>query len=74
LGTGLFLGQHHKTERDIVPWRKTGLPPGETVWERLKILPPCLHPHLRRRSIAVAEPKTDHGALPAEGWRLSCHS
>ena len=22
MGTGLFLGQHRKTERDIQPWRK----------------------------------------------------
>ncbi|MCX6996505.1 MAG: DNA polymerase IV [Kiritimatiellaeota bacterium] len=37
LGTGLFLGQHQKTERDSVPWRKTDLLAGETARQRLKI-------------------------------------
>jgi hypothetical protein len=29
LGTGLSLGQHRTTERDIQPWRKTNLLAGE---------------------------------------------
>jgi DNA polymerase-4/DNA polymerase V len=37
LGTSLFLGQHHTTDRDIQPWRKTALLPGETGRQRLKI-------------------------------------
>jgi hypothetical protein len=37
LGTGLFLGQHRRTERDSVPWRKTHLRAGETERQHLKI-------------------------------------
>jgi hypothetical protein len=37
LGTGLFPGQHRKTERDIQPWRKSNLLAGETERQRLKI-------------------------------------
>jgi hypothetical protein len=37
LGTGLFLDQHRKTERDSVPRRKTELLPGETVRQHLRI-------------------------------------
>ena len=37
LGTGLFLGQHRQTERDIVLCRKTELLPGETERQQLKI-------------------------------------
>jgi hypothetical protein len=37
MGTGLFLDQHRQTERDIVPWRKTELLPGETARQRLKV-------------------------------------
>ena len=36
-GTELFLDQHRKTDRDIVPWRKTELLAGETARQRLKI-------------------------------------
>jgi hypothetical protein len=37
LGTGLFLGHHRKADRDIQPWLKTELLPGETARQRLKI-------------------------------------
>ena len=42
LGTGLFLGQHRKTERDIQPWRKTNLLAGETERQHLKIPRWCI--------------------------------
>jgi hypothetical protein len=37
LGTGLFPGQHRKTERDIQPWRKSNLLAGGTPRHKLKI-------------------------------------
>ena len=42
LGTGLFLGQHRQTERDIQPWRKTNLLTGETERQHLKIPRWCI--------------------------------
>jgi hypothetical protein len=41
-GTGLFLGQHRTTERDIQPWRKTNLLVGETERQHLKIPRWCI--------------------------------
>ena len=32
-----LMDQHEKTERDIVPWRKTELLAGETARQRLKV-------------------------------------
>ena len=37
LGTGLFLGQHRQTGRDLQPGRKTNPLAGETVRQHLKI-------------------------------------
>jgi hypothetical protein len=37
LGTGLFLDQPRKTERDIQPSRKTNLLAGETERQHLRI-------------------------------------
>ena len=37
LGTSLFLDQHVRTARDIQPWRKTALLPGETTRQHLNI-------------------------------------
>lgn len=31
-GTGLLLGQHRTTERDIQPWRKTNLLAKRNAW------------------------------------------
>ncbi len=37
LGASLFLDRHRRTDRDLLPWRKTDLLDGETFRQRLKI-------------------------------------
>ena len=36
-GTSLFLPHHRKTDRDVLPWRKTALLNGENKRQRLKV-------------------------------------
>ncbi len=36
-GTALYLGQHRRTARDVQPWRRTSLLPGETPRQRLNL-------------------------------------
>ena len=37
LGASLFLDRHRRTDRDLLPWRKTDLLDGETFRQRLNI-------------------------------------